>query len=117
MKINGVKVKEVHISDNKNENVFEFQFKDEEYVKELIHVTFKKVDTQYGHFWMFVIRNKSFFQKKGYYYQALSKLHEHVVLYLIRNFTIQPELILIDHESQLFQGGSFSSRVSRERST
>jgi len=114
--INGVNVTEVYISDNENENVFEFQYKDEEYVKELLHVMFKKVDTQYGPYWMFVVRNKSFFEKKESYYQALSTLHQHVGLYLLRNFTIQPEQILIDHESQLFQGGSFSSRVSRERS-
>jgi hypothetical protein len=46
MLIDGWKVKELVVSCN--EAVFEFQFKEQEYVKELINVTFKRAETQWG---------------------------------------------------------------------
>jgi hypothetical protein len=48
---------------------------------------------------MFVVKNRSYFNKKPQYHQALSELYSHVALYLLSNYNIPPEIVLIDHES------------------
>ena len=89
------------ISINLAGEILEIQFEDKEFLKGKLFVDFQKVNTQYGEYFMFAVKNEDYAERKQLFIKAIESLYSQIAEYLSDHVGYDMSPIVIDHKSAL----------------
>jgi hypothetical protein len=89
------------ISINTEGLILEIQYEDNEFLKEKLFVDFLKVNTQYGEYFMFAVKNKDYEDRLQLFIKAIGELYKKMDKYLREEAGYDGTSILVDHKSAL----------------
>lgn len=89
------------ISINQAGSILEIQYEDKEFLNEKLFIDFQKVDTQYGEYFMFAVKNEGYAERNELFIKAIESLYRQIAEYLSVHVGYDMSPIVIDHKSTL----------------
>lgn len=106
-RVKGVKIREYDETlnkDNFSEKRFEIEYKDHEYLHQMIFLDFLMINVKgLGRQWIFVVKNEDYVENLKTYGEIARTIHEKIRDYFIRTYHHMPDFVLVDEESMVYR--------------
>lgn len=104
--VRGVKIRECEETlqkDNFSEKKFEMEYKDHEYLHQMIFLDFLMINIkELGRQWIFVVKNDDYGEHVRAYAEIARTIYEKIRDYFIRTYHYMPDFVLVDDEAMAY---------------